>query len=216
MRSLIQSKNGLAACAVLVAALLSGCTGTKVIDTWRDEAYTGRPARILVIAITRERGPRTLLEEGFARQLKVHGVEPYIGTAAFPEEGLPSRDAVIAKAAELKAEAVLVVRFLQTTTGETSTPVRRYAAPAGFATSWNDYLGSYYGASTMTAVGIRDVSYDFYYATIETTLFDMQTQDPLWSLYSSTKYEQHLLKQIDPFAETIMRELDKAKLLPRR
>jgi len=77
-------------------------------------------------------------------------------------------------------------------------------------------MGSYYGAATMTSVGIRDVSYDFYYAAIETTMFDMQTQNPLWSLYSSTKYEQHILKQIGPFATTIMRELDKAKLLPRR
>ncbi len=206
--------NTLPACAVLVAAMISGCAGTKIIDSWRDEAYTGRPARILVLAVTRERGPRSLMEEEFARQLKTHGVEPFIGTAIFPQEDLPSRSAVIAKAVELKVEAVLVIRFMKKTSVDTSTPVRRYTVPAGFETSWDEYAGSPY--SSVEEVGIRDVSYDFYYATLETTLFDLQTHSPLWSVYTSTKYEDHPLKKIGPFTSTIVRELDKAKLLPRR
>jgi hypothetical protein len=204
------------AAAVLAATLLSGCAATKIIDSWRDEAYTGRPARILVLAVAKERGPRTLMEEEFARQLKTHGVEPYIGTTVFPEEGLPSQEAVIAKAGELNVEAVLVVRFLKKTTGESSTPLRRYAVPAGFATSWEGYTASPTSMTSYTDVGIRDVSYGFYYATLETTMFDLKTRNPLWSAYTSTKYEDHPLKKIGPFTSTIVHELDKAKLLPRR
>ena len=205
-----------AAAVVLVMAMLSGCAATKIIDSWRDEAYTGRPSKILVLAVAKERGPRTLMEEEFARQLKSHGVEPFIGTTVFPEEGLPSKDEIIAKAAELKAEAVLVVRFLKKTTGETSAPVRRYAVPAGFSTSWAGYTGSATSMTTYSDVGIRDVSYDSYYATLETTMFDLKTQNPLWSGYTSTKYEDHPLKKIGPFTSTIVNELNKAQLLPRR
>jgi len=206
-----------AAAVVMVAVLLFGCAGsTKIIDSWRDEAYTERPANILVLAVTKERGPRTLLEEEFARQLKANGVQTVIGTSLFPEEGLPTREAIIAKAGELKPDAVLVVRFLKKTAGESSTPVRRYAAPASFATSWDGYMSSPTSMTSYTEVGIRDVSYGFYYATIETTLYDMKTHNPLWSAYTSTKYEDHVLKQIGPFTSTIVRELGKAKLLPRR
>jgi hypothetical protein len=204
------------AAVVLAATLLSGCAATKIIDSWRDEAYAGHPARILVLAVAKERGPRTLMEEEFARQLKTHGVEPYIGTALFPEEGLPSREAIIAKAGELNVEAVLVVRFLKKTTGESSAPLRRYAVPAGFATSWEGYMASPTSMTSYTDVGIRDVSYGFYYATLETTMFDLKTQNPLWSAYTSTKYEDHPLKKIGPFTSTIVHELDKAKLLPGR
>jgi len=204
------------AAVVLASALLSGCAATKIIDSWRDEAYAGRPARILVLAVAKERGPRTLMEEEFARQLKAHGVEPFIGTTIFPEEGLPSRDAIIAKAGELKAEAVLVVRFLKKSTGESSTPLRRYAVPAGFATSWEGYTASPTSMTSYSDVGIRDVSYGFYYITLETTMFDLKTNNPLWSAYTSTKYEDHPLKKIGPFTSTIMNELDKAKLLPGR
>jgi hypothetical protein len=202
--------------AVLVMALLSGCASTKIVDSWRDEAYTGRPAKILVLAVAAERGPRSLMEEEFARQLKAHGVEPFIGTTIFPEEGLPSKDTVIAKAGELNVEAVLVVRFLKKTAGESTAPLRRYAVPAGFATSWDGYMGSPSSMSSYSDVGIRDVSYGFYYATLETTMFDLKTNNPLWSAYTSTKYEDHPLKQIGPFASTIVSELNKAKLLPRR
>jgi hypothetical protein len=214
-RSSIMKKTYLilvAAVVVLSTALLTGCAKTKVIDSWRDEAYTGRPARILVLAVAKEVGPRTLMEDEFGRQLKAHGVEPFKGTALFPEEGLPTRDAVITKAMELNADAVMVVRFLKKTTGETSTPIRRYATPAGFDTSWDTYYGS---PTSMTEVGIRDMSYDFYYAVLETTMFDLKTRNPLWSIYTNTKYEDHPLKQIGPFTSTIMSEMDKAKLLPR-
>ena len=204
------------ATVVLASALLFGCASTKIIDSWRDEGYAGRPAKILLLAVAKERGPRTLMEEEFARQLKAHGVEPFLGTTIFPEEGLPSKDAVLAKAEELKAEAVLVVRFLKKTTGETSAPVRRYAVPGGFSTSWEGYTASPTSMTSYSDVGIRDVSYDSYYATLETTLFDLKTHNPLWSAYTSTKYEDHPLKKIGPFTTTIVHELDKAKLLPRR
>lgn len=204
-----------AGAVVLAMAFLSGCARTKVIDSWRDEGYAGRPAKILLLAVAKERGPRTLMEEEFARQLKAHGVETFIGTTIFPEEGMPSKDAIIAKAEELKAEAVLVVRFLKKTTGQTSAPVSRYTVPAGFATSWEGYTGSATSMTTYSNVGIRDVSYDSYYATLETTMFDLKTQNPLWSAYTSTKYEDHPLKQIGPFTTTIVHELDKAKLLPK-
>jgi hypothetical protein len=207
---------GVATAVVLTMSLLSGCASTKIIDLWRDEGYAGRPAKILLLAVAKERGPRTLMEEEFARQLKAHGVEPFLGTSVFPEEGLPSKDAVLAKAAELKPDAVLVIRFLKKTTGDTTAPVRRYAVPTGFATSWEGYYASPTSMTSYSEVGIRDISYGFYYATLETTLYDLKTQNPLWSAYTSTKYEDHPLKKIGPFATTIVNELDKAKLLPKR
>ena len=147
--------------------------------------------------------------------MKAHGVQSFIGTELFPDEGLPSKDAILAKAAELKPEAVLVVRFIKKEVGESTTPLRRYAVPAGFSTSYAGYMASPTSMTSYSDVGIRDVSYGFYYATLETTLYDMKTQDPLWSVYTSTKYEDHLLKQIGPLTSTIVREMDKAKLLPR-
>jgi hypothetical protein len=198
------------------AALLAGCASTKVVGDWRDEVYTGRPSRVLVMGVTQTRGPRTLLEEEFVRQFKDRRVEAVAGTAVFPGEGLPKKEEVIAKAQELRVDAVLVARFLKKTEGETHAPVRRYAVPTGFATSWDEYVGAPYDMTTVTEVGVRDVSYDYSVIVMETALFDRATSKPIWSAMTNTKYQDHPLRKIKPFAEMIMQELDKAGLLPKR
>jgi hypothetical protein len=199
---------------MLVAVLLlSGCSSTRFVDSWRDTAYTGRPARMLIMGVAEARGPRLLVEEEFARQLRDRGVETHIGTSVFPGDGLPGKEAVIAKADELQVDAVLVVRFLKKSLGETHTPVKRYATPVGFATSWDEYMGT---SMTTTAVGIRDVSYDFTYVLLETTVFDRANRQSVWSALTQTKYQDHPLKKIGPFTTTIMRDLDRAGLLPKR
>jgi hypothetical protein len=198
------------------AAVLAGCASTKVVGDWRDEVYTGRPVRVLVMGVTRGRGPRTLLEEEFLRQYKDRRVDAVAGTTVFPAEELPKKEEVIAKAQELRVDAVLVVRFMKKTEGETHTPVRRYSVPTGFATSWDEYVGAPYDMTTVTEVGVRDVSYDYSVLIMETVLFDQATSKPVWSAMTNIKYQDHPLKKIKPFAETIMQELDKARLLPKR
>jgi hypothetical protein len=199
-----------------VAAVLAGCPSTNIVGDWKDDAYTGRPARVLVMGVTRSRGPRTLLEEEFVRQFKDRRVDAVAGTSVFPGEELPKKEEVIAKAQELRVDSVLVVRFLKKTEGETHTPVRRYAVPTGFATSWDQYVGAPYDMTTVTEVGVRDVSYDYSVLIMESALFDQATSKPVWSAMTSTKYQDHPLKKIQPFVGTIMQELDRAGLLPKR
>lgn len=196
-------------CAVMPA--LTGCSATRVVDSWRDDAYTGRPASMLIMGVAEERGERTLLEEEFMRQLQARGVTVFGGTALFPGDALPAKEDVVAKAEALRVDAVLVVRYLREFAGETHTPVRHYNAPVGFATSWDDYRDH----PSITETGIRDVAYDFTYAVLETKLFDRVTQQPVWSALTETKYQEHPLKQIGPFVSTILRDLDSAGLLPK-
>jgi hypothetical protein len=196
--------------------VLAGCASTKVVGAWRDDVYAGRPARVLVMGVTQMRGPRTLLEEEFVRQFKASGVDAVAGTAVFPGEELPRKEEVIAKAQELRVDAVMVARFLKKTEGETHTPVRRYAVPSGFETSWDNYMGSPYGMGTVSEVGVRDISYDYNVIVMETALFDRTTNKPIWSAMTTTKYQDHPLKKIEPFVQTIMEELKKSALLLKR
>jgi hypothetical protein len=214
----MQTADRRAAVAVTLAGIfvLAGCVSTKVVGSWKDENYASRPARVLVMGVTQTRGPRTLLEEEFVRQFKAGGVDAVAGTSVFPAEELPKKEEVIAKAQELKVDAVMVARFMKKTEGETYTPVRRYAVPTGFETSWDEYMGSPLGMGTVSEVGIRDVSYEYNVIVMETVLFDQATKKPVWSAMTNTKYQDHPLKKIKPFVETIMEELKKSALLPKR
>ena len=196
--------------AVISLSLASACTGTKLVAQWKDDAYQERPAKIFVIVASEDRGPRTLVEEEFVSQIKKRGTDAVASTAVFPPGPLPAKEEVLAKTRELGADAIMLIRFLKKQTGDTHTPVRRYAVPQGFATTWDAYMGT----GVTTDVGIRDVSYDYNVISMDLAMYQTATGKPIWSALSQTTYQDGPIKQIRPFTSAVMKELANAKLVP--
>jgi hypothetical protein len=200
--------------AVFTVSLVTACagTGTKLVALWKDDAFQGRPAKILVIGASDDRGPRTLVEEEFVRQFKAHGIDAVASNTVFPAGPHPSKEEVLAKTRELGADAIMLIRFLKKEAGDTHTPVRRYSVPMGFDTSWDSYMGM--GTmGTTTNVGIRDVSYDYNVISMDLTMFQTATGKPIWSGLSQTTYQEGPIKQIKPFTTEVMKELANEKLI---
>ena len=197
-------------CAILMLFMLTACMGTKMVATWRDEAYHEKPAKIFIIGISSEQGPRSLVEDEFARLMKERGTKAVVSYPVLPAEPKPDKEAVLAKVREAGADVIMVVRYLRKDMSDASTPLRRYGVPQGFSTSWAGYYG---GVST--DVGVRDISYDYDVISMETTLYQTETGKPIWSGLSQTSYKEGgSIKQIKPFASAIMKELANAKIIP--
>ena len=194
---------------VVILSLLVSCTGTKLVSEWKDDQYQGRPAKFFVIGASEERGPRSLVEDEFVRQLKARGAQAIASYTVFPADVKMTKENILSKVSELGADAILVVKFLKKESGDAQTPLRRYAVPMGFETSWDEYYGG-----PIAEVGVRDISYDYYIITMETTLYDVATRKPLWSALSQTTYERGAVKQIKPFTTTIVGRLVHEKLVP--
>jgi hypothetical protein len=195
--------------AIVFSVLLTACYGTKLIAEWKDEEHRGYPERIFVVGLSKERGPRNLVEDEFVRELKARGNDAIASHTVLPGDEKPDKEAVLAKVRELGADVIIAVKFLKKDVGGTQTPLRRYAVPQGFDTSWDSYYG---GVST--TVGVRDVSYDYDVISVETTLFLTATRKPIWSALSQTSYEQGgPIRQIKPFTAAIMKKLVKEKLV---
>ena len=198
-----------ASVAIISFGMLASCAGTKLVAQWKDDAYQGHPAKIFVIGQSKEYGPRTLVEDEFVRQLKARGNDAIASYTVLPREEKPDKEAVLKKAQEVGADVIIVVKFLKKEVGDTHTPVRRYAVPQGFDTSWD----SYYGGVT-TDVGVRDVSYDYDAITMETTLFQTETRKPIWSALSQTTYQSGgPMKQIKPFTTAIVKNLVQERMV---
>jgi len=198
-----------ASVAIISFGLLASCAGTKLVAQWKDDAYQGHPAKIFVIGQSKEYGPRTLVEDEFVRQLKARGNDAIASYTVLPREEKPDKEAILKKVQEVGADVIIVVKFLKKEVGDTHTPVRRYAVPQGFDTSWD----SYYGDVT-TDVGVRDVSYDYDAITMETTLFQTETRKPIWSALSQTTYQSGgPMKQIKPFTTAIVKNLVQERMV---
>jgi hypothetical protein len=194
---------------IVSLSVLVSCTGTKLVSEWKDDQYQGRPAKLFVIAASNDRGPRSLVEDEFVRQLKARGSGAVASYTVFSADTKMTKEGILSKVNELGADAILVVKFLKKEAGDTHTPLRRYAVPQGFDTSWDAYYGG-----TVTDVGVRDISYDYDVITMETTLYDSVTRKPLWSALSETSYQGGAIKQIKPYTTTIVRRLAHEKLVP--
>jgi hypothetical protein len=206
MKSRIRKAMGI---AVVSSVLLTACYGTKLVAEWKDEEYRGYPEKIFVVGLSKERGPRSLVEDEFVRKLKARGNDAIASHTELPGDEKPDKESVLAKVQELGADVIIAVKFLKKDVGGTQTPLRRYAVPQGFDTSWDSYYG---GVST--TVGVRDVSYDYDVISMETTLFLTATRKPIWSALSQTSYEQGgPIRQIKPFTAAIMKKLVKEKLV---
>ena len=198
-----------ASVAIISFGLLASCAGTKLVAQWQDDTYQGHPAKIFVIGQSKEYGPRTLVEDEFVRQLKARGNDAIASYTVLPREEKPDKEAILKKVQEVGADVIVVVKFLKKEVGDTHTPVRRYAVPQGFDTSWD----SYYGGVT-TDVGVRDVSYDYDAITMETTLFQTETRKPIWSALSQTTYQSGgPMKQIKPFTTAIVKNLVQERMV---
>jgi len=200
-----------ASIAIISFGLLASCAGTKtkLIAQWKDDAYQGQPAKIFVIGLSKEYGPRTLLEDEFVRQLSERGNVAIASYTVLPRDEKPDKEAVLAKVQEVGADVIIAVKFLKKETGDTHTPLRRYAVPQGFDTSWDSYAGY----DVTTDVGVRDVSYDRDVITMETTVFQAATRKPIWSALAQITYQNAPIKQIKPFTTAIVKELAQERVV---
>jgi hypothetical protein len=210
MRS-VRGRTVAVASAVAVLFMMTACAGTKLVAKWKDDAFQSRPAKIFVIGVSDQRGPRSLVEDEFVRQFKARGTDAVASYTVFPEGPRPTKDEVLAKTKELNADAIMVIRFLKKETGDTHTPSVRYAVPAGFESSWGSYTSTSMGVAT--DVGIRDVSYDTNVISMDMVLYQTATGKPIWSALSQTTYQEGPIKQIKPFTTAVMKELAHEKLV---
>jgi len=197
--------NLLIACLVMTSA----CAGTKFIHSWKDPTYGGRMSKVFVLGVVRVRGPRSLLEEEFVRQLKARGVEAVASTSVLADEALPARDAVAAKVRESGADTVLVAKFIRKESTDTHVPNRTYDVPVTYYEDWTALSG----AADASEDSVGDVSYPYQVAVMQTTVYDAATQKPVWSAGSETRHQGALMHQIKPFVSAVMDRLYKEKLV---
>jgi hypothetical protein len=187
----------------------TGCAGTKLVDPWRDPAYRGTMHKVFVLGLVRDRGPRGLLEEEFVRQFKEHGADAVASTSLLPDEGIPAREPLTAKVREIKADSVLVTRFIRKSSAETHTPSRIYATPGSVEAEWETFTDP---VAAMDPVQ-PEATYDYSLAVMRTTVYSVATGTPVWSSTSETKYQGALLRQIKPFVHAIVGRLTEDGLL---
>ena len=155
------------AALVLLVAWLTGCSSTKLRDSWRDPDFRGETLRnVLVIGVARSQGHRRIFEDGFAQALQAKGTRSMASYPLLPEEGAIPVESIKEAIDRTSADAVLVTGVLRVQRNVQVTP--GHMNP-GYARSLYGWYGAAWAAGPPT-VDQYDV------LTIEFLLWDVRLQ----------------------------------------
>ncbi len=192
---------------VFSAAFIIACAGTKLTHTWVDETYHGKPVSdILVIAVTHKEDDRQSFEDKFVAKLKVSGVEAVSSSDVIP---IPAdlelkKEEILKVVNKFNNDAVIITHLVGVEEKESYTRPER---------NQGDYFG-YYGwvfgythepgySQTNTLVRLA------------TNLYDVKTENRIWSGQSKSLDPGSINQIIDDVIEVLIKDLKKNRLLPK-
>ncbi len=194
--------------AGLVSVLTIACAGTRMSQTWVDEARRGKPVKnVLVIVIADKATNREAFEQKFVQQLKAAGVEAVSSADVIPmPRDLKLEKDVILQAVDTYGNDAVIISHL---TGLDKKEVFTRTGPI---------YGGYYNYYGYAFDAVRDPGFYSGIASVrlETNLYDVGTEKLLWSGQSASGDVQSINDLIDEVIVLVIGDLQKNSLLPPR
>ncbi|HOD36529.1 MAG TPA: DUF4136 domain-containing protein [Syntrophales bacterium] len=197
------------ACTVLLALtfLLTSCTSTKLVETWRDKQFKG-PAfkKIMVVSLMKQPDTRQRVEDEFAGQLNARGVNSITCHSCIPDIKNVTRDEIVKAVGRTGMEGVLVVELRQA--GVRVETVRTERPTLGDSIGLDSYLLKATSLSDDSTMVKRDEV-----VTISARLFDARTGKLIWYSNTETVDPGKKEREIESFVKIILKALQKDRLI---
>jgi hypothetical protein len=194
----------------LAAMLLTvSCAPTKTLHVWKDEGQRQKLGKTLVIVVAELDFMRNHFENVLALRLGERGIEAIPSNKVIPQLGTkPDRETIVAKVRELGFENVLVTRAVSKDEYSQLIPGGVYFVPEAYYSGWYPFY-----ADSFSYVALPGTAYDAEFFTLVTNIYEVRSEKLVWSYLSRTKVETSREGAINPFIETIMKQLENSKLL---
>ena len=192
-----------------ILMVTAACATTKTLHVWKDEGQNQKLGKTMVFAVAELDRMRDHAENMLAWRLRDRGIDASASNKVIPQLGAkPDREALVAKVRELGISNVVVIRAVTKNEYSELTPSGVYFVPTSYYSGWN----SFYAESYSTVV-LPGSAYDAEFFTMVTNIYDVRSEKLVWSYLSKTKVETSREGAINPFIETIIKQLENSKLL---
>ena len=201
--------------ALVLAASLSSCANTKFTKQWVDENFDQTPFDdILVLVVADKMGNRQDAENYIVQKLGEARIDAMPSYDILPKTETIDREAVGRAIDGLQLDAVIVMYATGITEEEYYIPARRFGVYAGYGYGHAHY-GSFYDyyPHALTYVYIPGYDNTHYVVTLETSLFDLNTGNIVWSGQSNTFAPESVDDVIHNITVLTIRELQNKGIL---
>lgn len=200
------------AAAFFALIFSAGCgVDIKVDSKCLDESYDGGPVKsALVIGMMGDKPTKELYESILATRLIEKKVRAAAGFEALPPDSKISAEAARAKAAELGAQAVIVLRLAseqEPCSGEITAPFEQCIAPIPF----DDYLTEKVAMGIDTGIYQRRIS-----VRLQASVYDSVTKKHIWTGRTNTIDPVKAYGLADDLCDVIIKGLKKDKIISRK
>lgn len=191
---------------VIFLLIITSCETTKLKNTWRDNNYSGKMKRVLVIGVIERTRLKQLFENEMVQQLKVRGIEAIAGYSVLPTDKEADKDIIVSKLKELDADGVFIASLVDRETMKTYVPGdANYARPA-----YHSGIHSYYSSSYRAAYS---QGFKHQVRVVETNLYDAGSEQLVWSAMTQTIVKGNTDVLIRSFVQVMIKDLYKKNLL---
>ena len=192
-------------CALFSGVLIMACAGTKLTQTWVDEAHRGKPVSdILVIAITYKEEVRHSYEDKFVAQLKALGIDAVSSADVIPISAdlKLEKDQILNVVKNFENDAVIITHVGGVEEKETYSPSTK---------NYTGFYGYYDGLHTLQSSPGFYTSHTL--VLLVTNLYDVETEKLIWSGQSETKDPRSIDQTIDDVINLVIKDMQKKGLL---
>jgi len=200
---------------LLVALFFAACSSTTMSGSWSDPAFTKKIKTVYIIGISKDETRRRIFEDSFGRQLASQGIKTVSSYKDLPNNQEADREAIIQRMTEEGCDSVIITQLIDTRKETVTSPgrVSGYSSGpnyrnrggyggGGYYNNWN----SYYRRRT-DIVYEPPTSTEFVIATVESVMYDLKTEEMIWSAQLETIIEGNFEKMVQDFATTVSKDL---------
>ena len=162
----------------------------EVVKTYRDPAFKGTVAKILVVGVHDDFSVRGQFENTVARALRAAGTAGEASLYSLSSAGELTPDALVAAARKARADAVLVTRVVDVKTENPDA-----------TTTFTEYFQAYSKYADPMPVTTA------YTVRVRTDLYTVENQTRVWAVESTAFEKQNLFGVIDGIAKSLTTQL---------
>ncbi len=200
----------------LTCLLATACSGTTVKESWVKPGHSGKIENVYLIGIAKDESYRRLFEGALNRQLSGQGVQAVSSHKNLPKDQEGNREKIIQAMTANGCDSVLLTKLVRKRKEKgPESPgyqVVKFSAIPIYQGSWYNGWGDYYSHS-YSVVDIQPKPTETVTLTVESVLYDLKTQEMIWSAQLETVDELDIKKMFQDYVKKVTKNLKEKGLI---
>jgi len=200
---------------------MAACSGPEMTGSWTSSDFKGPIKKVYIVGIAKREMNRRVFEDAFSNQLFKMGVSTEASYRDISTSQEVNKDILAQKMTKKGCDTVLLTRLIGQRKETVVTPGRVYGYSAGpyyggygsyarpaYYNSWGNYYGQPYNVVYEPAT-----STEFVVLTLESVMYELKTEQLIWSAQYETVVEGGLDKMVQDYVKAASKDLKDKGLL---